>query len=362
MIPLRLRAVIDSAVQPFVVRLNSSPRSNSTRFDALLLKTNENLSTYQTSSGKLQLSGASAADMDADVIAVFPARQTAHRFIRAQSTHNTLLITERCDQFCQMCSQPPKDYHEDHFKLFQDSISLAPLGSVIGISGGEPLLYKQQLFDLLLSSHADRPDVQFHVLTNAQHFSSDDLQDLRLLSRVPVLWGIPLYSPDGAHHDEIVGKKGAFETLMQSFSLLAKSNVSIELRTVLLKNNFKVLPRLANLITTLLPFVHVWAIMQLENIGFGRANWDRLFFDNSEDFSTLAEAIDIAKTRGIKSRLYNFPLCTVPEPYRELAPSTISDWKRRYLSICGTCQKKTDCGGFFEWYPDSKGFLNIGLL
>jgi His-Xaa-Ser system radical SAM maturase HxsC len=361
MIPLRLKAHLDADAPPFVARLNSRRVQDPAPADAVLLRSSETSATYQTAHGVLEVFGLNAVEMEADVVAVFPAQGTAHRFIRAQSGHNTLLITERCDQLCQMCSQPPKDRHEDHFALFRDAIRLAPAGSMIGISGGEPLLYKQALFDLLLSSHRERPDIRFHVLSNAQHFIAQDRTILSKLRAVPVLWGIPLYSPDIARHDEIVGKEGAFTRLMESFHVLAESGSSIELRTVVLKSNARDLPRLANMIATFLAFIDSWAIMQLENIGFGRANWDALFFDNSEDFSTLAAAIDIATARGIKPVLYNFPLCTVPEPYRLLAPSTISDWKRRYLDLCISCPKKTDCGGFFEWYPARKGFGAIGL-
>jgi hypothetical protein len=95
--------------------------------------------------------------------------------------------------------------------------------------------------------------------------------------------------------------------------------------------NADALAPLAAFITANLSFVAVWAIMQLENIGYGRKNWDRLFYDSGAEFAPVGNAIDVARARGIGVALYNLPLCTVPAAYRNLAHSSISAWKRRYL-------------------------------
>ncbi|WP_426232006.1 hypothetical protein [Pararhizobium sp. DWP3-4] len=91
-------------------------------------------------------------------------------------------------------------------------------------------------------------------------------------------------------------------------------------------------------------------------------NWDTSFIDTSKDFDALKSAVNIAITHGIEVSLYNFPLCSVPEPYRRLTPSTISDWKRKYLDVCETCNSRDACGGFFEWYKHSEGFGEISPL
>jgi hypothetical protein len=158
-----------------------------------------------------------------------------------------------------------------------------------------------------------------------------------------------------------VKKEGAFLKLEASFSILYRAGASIELRTVLMNSNAKELPQLASYISTNLPFVFRWAIMQLERIGYGRQNWATLFYDNSLDFAPVGHALDVAHARGIDTLLFNFPLCTVPEFYRLQAPSTISDWKRRYLPTCADCRLKVDCGGFFEWYDEKAGFSTVGL-
>lgn len=91
------------------------------------------------------------------------------RLLRSDSPHNTFLVTERCDQLCVMCSQPPKKTHVDRFVLLEEACLLAKPGELIGISGGEPTLYKGQLLGMLGRVLHAREDLQFHVLTNGQH-------------------------------------------------------------------------------------------------------------------------------------------------------------------------------------------------
>jgi len=206
-----------------------------------------------------------------------------------------------------------------------------------------------------------RPDISFHILSNGQHLNELHAERLLGLARDKIEWGIPLYSADPALHDQIVKKEGAFEKVMETLDRLATIGSRIELRTVIMKPNLAGLPRLSEFITRHLPYVSVWALMQLENIGYGRMNWNDLFEDNSVRFSEIGDALDIAKAKGISAQLYNFPRCTIPEAYRALAPSTISDWKQRYLPICDGCEEKSDCSGFFEWYPDKSGYSRLGL-
>jgi hypothetical protein len=349
MIPLRLK-IEGASGDPFIVRLNDDRHfldasfARMTPFDAQLEDVSADAATYTTSRGTLQIYNTDPTEADGDVLFVVPDRKIAHRFIRAKSPHNTFLVTERCDQLCVMCSQPPKEHHVDMFAHFEAAALLTGTGKTIGISGGEPLLYKDQLLGML------------------RHFCEADAEVLSELPMDSVLWGMPLYSHNPATHDEVVGKQGAYARLMQSFPVLARTGAAIELRTVILQPNAAQLPDLARFIANHLPFISVWAIMQLENIGYGRQNWDKLFFDNSTDFASIASALNLIRSRGLEAKLYNFPLCTVPPEYRELAPSTISDWKRAYPDMCEPCSMKAECSGFFEWHPHNKSFEGVGPI
>ena len=369
MIPLSIRATAPPG-DPFVIRLrleggiaHGKTRGFDDEQEAWASPRSDGTTLCRTASGTaFTLAGADPSQIDGDVLLVVPSRGLAHRLIRARSSHNTLLVTERCDQLCVMCSQPPKARHVDMFPYLEAAALLAPQGTRIGLSGGEPTLYKDQLLGFLERTAAARPDLSFHILTNAQHLEAADLPRLQRLRHVPILWGIPIYASRADVHDSVVRKAGAHHRTIESLGLLCRAGAAIELRTVLLKENLVELPALARLIAARLPFVDVWAIMQLESIGFGRKNWDGLFVDNSVRFSEIAEALSYARSRGIETLLYNFPLCTVPESYRRFAPRTISDWKQRYLEGCQGCAERDRCCGFFEWYPEGRGFTELGHL
>lgn len=361
MIPLRLQVDPLPIAEPMVTRLRSDPHAAGP-YDAVYLGEDDGVIEYDLCGFPLRLTAPAAAEIDGDVLMLLPGQKSAHRLIRARSPHNTFLVTERCDQLCVMCSQPPKSHHTDLFPLFGQAAQLAPDGVYLGLSGGEPMLFKDQVFDLLESSLAARPDLRFHVLTNGQHFTQDDVERLRRIPHDRVLWGIPLYSADPAVHDATVAKPGAYKRLMESFAILARTGAAVELRTVVMKTNVDGLDDLARLITTRLPFISVWALMQLESIGYGRKNWDALFLDTSIAFDTIGDALDAVHAGGIEAQLYNFPACTMPGGYRRHAPATISDWKRRFLAACEGCSLRDACTGFFEWYPETRGFGRIAPL
>lgn len=350
MIPLTLGARGEAA-QPFVARVRYEG-SDLGIGDARLIAEADGELAFASEHGLFALA-ARGLSLDGDILLVDPDRGAAERILRADSRHNTLLVTERCDQLCVMCSQPPKKTHVDRFRYFREACLLAPDGMLIGVSGGEPTLYKQELLQLVEGTLAKRPDLAFHILSNGQHFDAADVERLRNPIYRRVVWGIPLYSAEPDIHDDVVAKPGAFERLEQSFGALLEAGARIELRTVVMDSTVRGLARLAERIAARLNFIESWSIMQLENIGFARNRWGRLHYDHSDDFAPIAEGLNIAQLHGINARLFNFPLCTVPANYRHLAPPSISDWKRKFAPSCGSCRAQHQCSGFFEWHPEA---------
>ncbi len=360
MIDLRLKIEPLPIVEPLVVRLTDGAPAS--QHDACLVQRSEGLREYDFCGFSLVVYVSKETELDQDVLLILPGQSSAHRLIRADSRHNTFLLTEQCDQLCIMCSQPPKKHHADLFEQFLTAASLAPFGAYIGLSGGEPMLHKESVFRFLEAIVVLRPDLRFHILSNGQHFEPHDAERLNAIGLEKVLWGIPLYAAVPDLHDKIVGKSGAFSILERNLAILMRAGVSVEMRTVVMQQNWTSLPKLADYITSRAPFISVWALMQMERIGYGRMNWKSSFQDTSHDFTPLKTAVNICAARGIDVALYNFPLCSVPEPYRKFTPSTISDWKRKYLDVCGDCGSRSACGGFFEWYSHVEGFRGIAAI
>ena len=347
MIPLVVPASSEASAR-FVTRLVDGPAGE---HESSLVERSADVALYTGLNGLFSIT--SNQQMLGDVVCIDPSRRTAERLIRANSPHNTFLITEQCDQLCVMCSQPPKKRHDNRFDEYRDAIRLAPVGAVIGLSGGEPTLHKQALFALLAEAKEDRPDLYFHILSNGQHFEASDLPDIRS-SSANCLWGIPLYGPEPEIHDAIVAKQGAYDRLMESMAHCLSGGMRIELRTVLLRDNFKALPSLARLVADHFGFVSQWSIMQLENIGFAKQRFDTLYVDHGREFGPVAEAIDVAALFGVDVALFNMPLCSIPAAYRSYAANSISDWKRKYAADCADCVEQPNCPGFFAWHPETK--------
>lgn len=365
MISLQLRSAPLPISEPLVMRLNSSKATNRNEHcdrDAHLIDFDGQTAEYDFRGFSIYVDCQNPEELDGDVVMLTPGRNILHRLIRKASAHNTLLITEQCDQKCIMCSQPPKEFHVDLFDAFFEAILLAPPDTTIGLSGGEPMLHKVRLFEFLAKANSARPDLRFHVLTNGQHFVPSDFAALKKIDLSTVLWGIPVFAADPDVHDKIVAKCGAHTRLHESLALLGSIGADIELRTVVMRSNVDGFPQLATHLATHVPYAHFWAIMQMENIGYARMNWDTEFFDNSNNFSPIGHAISLAVAKGLETTLYNFPLCTVPEPYRRFSVRSISDWKQKYLPHCERCNLRTSCGGFFQWYPDAKGFSEIKVI
>jgi sulfatase maturation enzyme AslB (radical SAM superfamily) len=166
MIQLQLKVDPLPIVEPLVVRLRTrlaNELPDQVDRDAVMVSRDDGVADFDVGGFSLRVHTSDPESLDGDVILVVPGRGTLHRLIRASSRHNTLLVTEQCDQKCIMCSQPPKKYHTDMFDHFLQAVLLAPSGATIGISGGEPFLHKARLLEFLRNAHAARPDIRFHM-------------------------------------------------------------------------------------------------------------------------------------------------------------------------------------------------------
>jgi His-Xaa-Ser system radical SAM maturase HxsC len=361
-INLKLKANFKNKCPPFVTKLSNSKKSSDSisNYEVLI----NDVIEVNHSSGKFHIYLPQNDSLENDVILCSPSKDRVQRLIRANSLHNTLMITERCDQLCLMCSQPPRKTNDLwRFPFYKEALALAEENSTIVLSGGEPTLYKEQLFDLLNEVSDKRNDIKFHILTNCQHFEESDIPILKAIhNKISVLWGVPLYAHTASIHEEVVDKKDAFNTLLNNLYLLGSTGASIELRTVLTNLNALDLPNLAKFICRHINFINYWAIMAMEPVGYAKANLQNLLYDHSVAPQPLNKALNIAKIHDLNVKLFNFPLCTVNKEFRKHCVKSISDWKNKYLDICQECECKDSCTGFFEWYNQESAWSNISPI
>lgn len=97
--------------------------------------------------------------------------------IDINSNDNALFITSQCNNRCLMCCQPPllRNDLDGYFQKNMALIDSAPreLRS-IGITGGEPTLLGDRLFELLRHIRMKLPETEIHLLTNGRAFADKE--------------------------------------------------------------------------------------------------------------------------------------------------------------------------------------------
>ena len=296
----------------------------------------------------LRISGKLGYLCDGDVIRISPEGRVSVLF-RRNASFNAFLLTERCNSFCVMCSQPPRDV-DDGFRV-DDLLQAIPMiegAREICLTGGEPALLGDRFFSLVNALKAYLPRTSVHVLSNGRLFRSLDLAVRLAGCRHPDLMiGIPLYSDISSIHDFVVQADGAYDETIQGVLNLKRCNVRVELRVVIHKYTYERLPQLARFISRNLQFVDQVALMGLEATGFGKTNFNDLWIEPADYSSQLMGAVDEFIRSAVRVKVYNHQLCTLHPQVRPYAVQSISDWKREYLDVCGECDVRGECGGFF---------------
>lgn len=150
--------------------------------------------------------------------------------------HNAFLVTDRCNHYCLMCSQPPKDI-DDQWILDELKIALPLVAKdtkSICFTGGEPLLDWREFIDVLELCRDELPNTPTHVLSNGRAFVRDEVVKAWAALRNPNLTvGIPIYSAVDHVHDYVVQAQGAFDETVLEILKLKDSGQRIEVRVVL---------------------------------------------------------------------------------------------------------------------------------
>jgi len=289
--------------------------------------------------------------MHGDIIYLNNRRRKISGVLNQNARQNTLLVTEKCDNLCSFCSQPPNEKDDIHLYLVAaEAINNYRDDTVVGITGGEPTLDKEKFLKFLTLINSNNKQTPLHILTNGRSFSDKEFtkEVLKLSSKREIVWGIPVHGHNQKLHDDCVGAEGAFFETLEGLMNLSYAREFIELRTVVTQKNYKFLPHISELITSSLPFVATHAIMNLEPRGWARRNFEDLTIPPQEQMKYIDKAVSLNTIHGISSSLYNYPLCSVPSGLRRFYHKSISDWKNYYPDFCNTCVEKKDCGGFFS--------------
>jgi His-Xaa-Ser system radical SAM maturase HxsC len=285
-----------------------------------------------------------------DVIRASVEDMRVRTLYRKESSQNHFLVTERCDNYCLMCSQPPKNQNDDW--VIEEILETLPLidksTKELGFTGGEPTLLGDRFLDVLRQCKSVLPETGIHVLSNGRSFSNYDFAKAWAAVEHPDLMvGIPIYADVSTVHDYVVQADGAFDETIRGILNLKRFGQRVEIRVVLHQQTIPHLPRLAHFIARNLLFVDHVALMGLEIMGFTRANLDSLWIEPSDYQTQLRQAVETLDSSGIRVSIYNLPLCLLDKSIWPFAMQSISDWKNEFLPQCNECDVRPQCAGFF---------------
>jgi His-Xaa-Ser system radical SAM maturase HxsC len=286
-----------------------------------------------------------------DIIRVAPHRNGIRALYRRASNYNSILLTDRCNNYCLMCSQPPKKADDSWIvdQVLETIPLIDPDASEIGFTGGEPTLLGDDLIRILTACKNWLPRTAIHVLSNGRLFSNFAFAEK--YSRVghpDLMVGIPLYSDLSTLHDYVVQADGAYDETIRGILNLKRLGQKVEIRVVVHKQTYERLPELAEFITRNLLFVDHVALMGLEMTGFTKINIDDLWIDPKHYQAQLYEATRVLTASRMNVSIYNHQLCILDPKLWRYAKKSISDWKNEYMPECAGCTKMSDCGGFFS--------------
>ena len=272
--------------------------------------------------------------------------------IDIQSNDNALFVTGQCNNHCLMCCQPPVKRDDIDF-FYEKNIRLidsAPIElQTIGITGGEPTLLGDRLFDLIAYIRKRLHNTHIQILSNGRMFADGTYAEkLSQVSEGMVIVSVPFHSDSPIIHDRIAGVKKAYNQTLLGLYNLAANDIDIELRIVLTKQNYQRLPKMARFISKNLAFVSTAAFMAMEDIGYTIKNRDLVWIEPTDYMLELQQAVQCLAQLEFDVSLFNLPLCLLPQSLCPFAKQSISDWKNKYLPICDTCSVKSACCGFFS--------------
>lgn len=287
---------------------------------------------------------------DGDVIGFDHASRNFRALYRRNSAHNSFLVTERCNNYCLMCSQPPKDV-DDRWILSEIKESLPLIDRAtraLTFTGGETLSNWEDFTGVLKECRDRLPATAIQVLTNGRAFSDSRIVDAwKDIGHPNLMAAIPVYASVDHVHDHVVQAKGAFDETILGILKLKDRGQRVEIRVVLHALTAPIIEDTGRWIARNLPFVDHVALMGLENTGFAIANDAMLSMDPVDYGDGLARAVDHLSAAGVSVSVYNLPKYVLPKSVWPNALQSISDWKNGFVEECDRCDEKNTCSGFF---------------
>lgn len=297
---------------------------------------------------KLNLGGSIDKFDDEDIVSVSPEGLVTLLY-KSKWQDLTLFFTNDCNSRCIMCPQISDEDKGNYLEFNKNILDLKPKNLLqIGVTGGEPTIYKNDLVELLKYIHASYADMPIFLLTNGRNFSDIEfVKNIFSTGHRKILSCIPIYAATSNQHDEIVGVKDAFAQTLRGIYNLYRFSLPVEIRIVIFRRNYQWLGEFANFIWRNFPFVTHVAFMGMEYTGNANLNKKEFWIEPYQFRDEIDAATWFLHQRNISVSIYNIPLCLLNERSRIFSRDSISAWKKKFFEQCKECSQQEFCSGDF---------------
>lgn len=268
------------------------------------------------------------------------------------NSDNYFFVIGKCNSNCVMC--PSSEYsrrngtHSDISNLIEIAKHIPTSVKHLTITGGEPFLIGERIFDLLSFLKDKFEHTDFLILTNGRIFSIEKYAK-KLAETMPrnCTVAIPVHASTSDIHDAVTQSSGSFIQTVSGIKRLLSLEVKTELRVVVSNINADYFDDLSKFIVKEFSGIAYVSIIAMEMTGNAAINKSRVWLSYKKAFGKISDSILYLLENEIDVKLYNFPLCTVEEKYRTLCEKSISSGKIRFADFCNDCRLKSACGGAF---------------
>jgi sulfatase maturation enzyme AslB (radical SAM superfamily) len=260
-----------------------------------------------------------------------------------------------------MCSNPaefnnPKDNEDYTYDRLIERIAsradqLLKTKEPINLTGGEPTIIPR-FIQLLRWIRREFPDNEIVCASNGRMLAYDDFAE-KVLTVDNLKLEIALHGHTPALYDEITGVKGGFPQAVQGLkNILRLRNDSqvVEIRTVILKQNYKRLDSLLRFIHNNFPDLDAVVLIFHELEGQCGDHLERVAVTYQEIEPKVVESVRKWASLIDDLRLYHFPLCALPADLWPHTWRTLPETEVSFLKGCGTCSYKKYCMGVHNDY------------
>jgi len=292
---------------------------------------------------------------DGDVIAIYQ-NGTIHIIWDKNLNKNdaTLFMTNQCNANCIMCPQPPKKDEHSFYEINKSMLNYIADKNIywISITGGEPTLKSVELLSLLRYSQKLFPKAKIDLLTNAKKLEDFSFAKEVALSNPNITFCVSFPSDDEDDFNMIMGTRN-FTHAISAIQNLGLLRQMVELRIVIMEQNYNRLLEISEFIYRNFPFVVHIAFMGLEIVGNAHDNFQKIDILPLKYSQNLLDAVVYLKQRDMNISIYNVPFCLLDKKLWPFIKNSISKWKQTYKEECRFCAKIDNCPGIFSTTKES---------